>query len=36
VLPAHIIIDITTSKEAEENAWCMIAEIHHPISRIAS
>lgn len=29
-LPAHVVIDISS-----KDAWCFIAEIHHPISRIA-
>ena len=31
ILPAHIIVDIRSI----EKAWCFVAEIHHPISRLA-
>jgi len=31
LLPAHMIVDIRSI----ESAWCFIAEIHHPISRLA-
>jgi hypothetical protein len=31
LLPAHMIVDIGS----EENSWIFIAEIHHPISRLA-
>jgi hypothetical protein len=32
-LPAHMVVDIRS--EEETPAWCFIAEVHHPISRIA-
>ncbi len=34
VLPAHLIVDITT--DSEEPCWFFLAEIHHPISKLAS
>ncbi len=36
VLPAHMIVDITTPQGAKEDCWFLLAEVHHPISRIAS
>lgn len=32
LLPAHLIVDISTDSDT---AWIFVAEIHHPISRIA-
>lgn len=34
LLPAHVLYDVSTS--GKEVAWTCIAEIHHPISRLAS
>jgi hypothetical protein len=34
LLPAHLIVDIA-SDTSKENAWTFIAEIHHPISKLA-
>jgi hypothetical protein len=34
VLPAHLIVDIST--DSEEPCWFFLAEIHHPISKLAS
>ena len=34
ILPAHIIVDVS-SESGQEDAWCFIGEIHHPISRMA-
>ena len=33
LLPPHMIVDIST---ASQSAWSFIAEIHHPISILAS
>jgi len=35
LLPAHMIADITTYPSSPEPAWVFVAEIHHPISKIA-
>lgn len=36
LLPAHMIVDIATEeKEGQKDAWTFIAEIHHPISKLA-
>jgi len=35
LLPAHLIVDITTSPESDVAAWSFMAEIHHPISKLA-
>jgi hypothetical protein len=37
-LPAHLIVDVESFREnsSVENAWVFMAEIHHPISLIAS
>jgi hypothetical protein len=34
LLPAHMIIDVRT--DAKESSWMFVAELHHPISRLAS
>jgi hypothetical protein len=36
LLPAHLIVDIRSStSEKEVDAWTFMAELHHPISRLA-
>jgi hypothetical protein len=35
-LPSHLIIDVTTDTSEKEDCWFMMAEIHHPISKLAS
>ncbi len=35
LLPAHMIVDIASAKDAEP-AWVMVAEVHHWISRLAA
>jgi hypothetical protein len=35
LLPAHLIVDISTDSESEGACWIFLAELHHPISRIA-
>lgn len=35
LLPAHLIADITTSDDSDKISWNFIAEIHHPISKLA-
>jgi hypothetical protein len=35
LLPPHMIVDIASSDSAGEAAWLFVAEIHHPISRLA-
>jgi hypothetical protein len=34
VLPPHLIVDIAT--DSEEDCWFLLAEVHHPISKVAS
>jgi hypothetical protein len=36
VLPSHLIIDVATDTTEETDCWFMVAEVHHPISKIAS
>jgi hypothetical protein len=35
LLPAHMIVDIASSDDTNP-VWTMVAEVHHPISRLAS
>jgi hypothetical protein len=35
VLPAHLIIDIATDPGGGEPCWFFMAEVNHPISRLA-
>jgi len=35
ILPAHLIIDIATDPEGGEPCWFFMAEVNHPISRLA-
>ena len=36
VLPAHMIVDITSAEGEPEPVWTVLFEIHHPLSRFAS
>jgi hypothetical protein len=36
LLPAHLIVDVRSSyNHTAESAWVFMADIHHPISRLA-
>jgi hypothetical protein len=35
LLPPHLIVDINTAPDSSVSGWSFIAEIHHPISRLA-
>jgi len=36
LLPAHLIVDVRSSySDTAESAWVFMADIHHPISRLA-
>jgi hypothetical protein len=35
LLPAHLLVDISTDPDSDVPTWVFVAEVHHPISRLA-